>query len=111
MDKANKIIALRKAGNTIRAISQETGIPRSTVHQIIKRSMDKGVDSFVGWQSLLVHLPVTFFCPSCGKEQNHVYICPLCGKFVPAECETADCCWEGFDLSEVKLGRVIGYPL
>jgi hypothetical protein len=111
MDKTSEIVALRKQGKTIRAISQKTGIPRSTVHQIIKRKIDKDVDSLEEREnSLLIHLPVTFFCPSCGKEQRHAYLCPICGKFIPAECETDDCCWEGFDLSAVKLGQYKGYP-
>jgi hypothetical protein len=112
MDKTDEIIALRLQGETVRAISQKTGVPRSTVQQIIKRRIDKDMDSYEEWEnSLLVHLPVTFFCPSCGKEQRHAYLCPVCGKFIPAECETDGCCYEGFDLSAVKLGQYKKSPL
>jgi len=107
MDKTNEIIALRKQGKTIRGISQITGVPRSTAHNIIKRSTGESMDPFEELaKALLVHLPISFFCPRCGKEQRHAYLCPECGKFIPAECDSEECS-KGveFDLSNVKLGK------
>ena len=103
MDKKEEIKALREQGCTIRDISQITGIPRSTVHRILKSRQDKYVDiECQGQNRLIFHFPFTYFCPECGKEQRHAWLCPLCGKFIPVECDKDNCCWEGFDLSEVK---------
>lgn len=106
MDKKYEIRTLREQGCTIRDISQKTGVPRSTVHSILKSDQEK--DMFIqcqGQKGLLFHLPFTYFCPECGKEQRHAWLCPLCGKFVPAECGKEGRCYKGFDLSEVKRGQ------
>ena len=103
MDKNDEIRALREQGCTIREISQKTDVPRSTVHNILKSDQEKDmVIQCQGQKGLLFHLPFTYFCPECGKEQRHAWLCPLCGKFLPAECDQEGCCYEGFDLSEVK---------
>lgn len=53
---------------------------------------------------LLIHLPFTYFCPNCRLEQNHVWLCPVCLKYIPGECDD-DKCVDGFDLYEVKRGH------
>lgn len=113
MDKKDEIIALREQGCTIRDISQKTGVPRSTVHNILKSSQEQQqeeeeeeeeVIQCQGQKGLLFHLPFTYFCPECGKEQRHAWLCPVCAKFLPAECD-GDNCWRAeFDLSEIKRG-------
>ena len=35
---------------------------------------------------VVLHLPYVFECPICGKEQQHVFLCLLCGGVFPAEC-------------------------
>ena len=100
MDKKDEIVALREKGCTIREISQKTDVPRSTVHNILKSSQEEyDTTEDPALQRLFFHLPFTYFCPSCGKEQRHAWLCPICGKFIPAECE---CWWAEFNLSEVK---------
>ena len=106
MDKTSEILKLRKEGYTIREISEKTDVPRSTVHRILQQCE---VDEETIWEeldrALLVHLPVTYFCPRCGKEQRHAYLCPLCGKFIPVECYSKECATVEFNLSTVKLGK------
>ena len=110
MDKTSEILALRKEGHTIREISEKTDVPRSTVHRILQRHE---TEEETVWEeldrALLVHLPITFFCPRCGKEQRHAYLCPLCGKFIPAECDSEECATVEFDLSTVKLGNFFNH--
>lgn len=105
----NNIRALRKQGYTIREIERKTGVPRSTVHRIIQSNLnrDENTGHFFssGYAndggSLLVHLPFSYFCPSCGHKQNHAWFCLDCGKFLTAECDDNCCYVEGFDLSDV----------
>ena len=109
MDKTDEILRLKRQGLTIRDISNETGIPRSTVHKIIRSSPSEdnndGQVAFNGYadngRSLLVHLPYNYFCPGCGGEQNHAWLCLECGIFFTAECDEDFCCVDGFDLSDV----------
>lgn len=118
MNEFDRIKRLRKEGLTIREIAQRTGIPRSTVHKWLSRrspsvdkdngsvspQMDKVPDEAVNYYFELIHMPFTFRCPNCGREQNHAYLCLLCLKFIPADCED-DKCVDGFDLSEIIRGR------
>lgn len=120
MDKRHKVRNLRQEGLTIREIAQKTGIPKSTVHKLLQGSpyMDKTNESAsppmdkvthkveLAEDSLrLIHLPYTYYCPNCGREQNHVILCLECGKFLPAECVEDTCYSEGFDLGQVERGH------
>ncbi len=111
MDEKQEIRALREQGLTIRDIAERTNIPKSTVHKILQSNPGEDVvfanivpdEDGIDWtKAIYIHLPYTYFCPECGKEQRHAWLCPLCGKFLPAECDQEGCCYEGFDLSEVK---------
>ena len=108
MDKILQIKTLRKQGLTIREIAERTGIPRSTIHKMLENVQVKGepeteVEPEVDIDKLqLIHLPYIYFCPRCGREQNHVFLCLECGKFLPADCLDDACYEEAFDLSQVK---------
>jgi hypothetical protein len=107
----NRIIEVRnlkKQGLTIREISQRTGIPKSTVHNLLGSSganvqMDE--DAEVDTKNFrLIHLPYDFRCPSCGQKQNHVFLCLECGKCIPTEClePREKECLVGFNLSQLQ---------
>jgi hypothetical protein len=57
----------------------------------------------------ILHLPFAFECPICGKEQQHVLICLLCGALLPAECEDPahDQAPDEFWSNGIKLGDVV----
>ena len=57
----------------------------------------------------LLHLPYSFECPVCRKEQQHVLMCLLCGAFFPAECDEQahSEAPEGFDLNGIHLSDVV----
>lgn len=114
----NKTRALREQGYTYREIERETGVPRSTAQRIIKSSPHwdgSGVQTTSNGnadyrRSLLVHLPFYYFCPDCGKEQRHAWLCLECGRFLTAECDDNCCYVEGFDLSDVtRRPEIIEY--
>lgn len=44
MEKVHKMLALRRAGISIRKIAQELGVPKSTVHYIVQRARKLGGD-------------------------------------------------------------------
>lgn len=118
MDKFDEIKRLRKEGLTIRAIAQRTDVPRSTVHKSLSRrspsvdkdngsvspQMDKVSDGTLKYYFQLIHMPFTFRCPNCGLEQNHAFLCLLCGEFIPSNCKDAGCS-AGFKFSEIVDGR------
>ncbi len=64
-------------------------------------------DEYEGLKFYFVHLPYTFFCPECGLEQNHAFICADCGMLIPAECGENDDCGKGFYLRELKWGKSV----
>ena len=106
MDMIEIIAALRRNGLPIRVIAKVTDIPKSSVHRTLSKLTDitpraNKPDEYEGLKFYFVHLPCTFFCPECGLEQNHAFICADCGMLIPAECSRYDCCSEGFNLSEV----------
>lgn len=104
MDKTQEIMELREHGDTIREISRKTDVARATVHRIIQNNLhnpedfDDQLD-----RMLMIHLPITYVCPKCGKEQRHAILCPLCGKFIPVECDDEECSHVEFDFSNVKI--------
>ena len=115
MDRTDEILRLRSKGFTIRDISRITDVPKSSVHKILKSGLpvdsnecshgNDGQNPMVGQgvepRPLLVHLPYRYFCPGCGREQNHALLCLDCGLFLPAECGDDCSYYEGFSLSEV----------
>ena len=67
--------------------------------------------------SQVIHLPYTFFCPICGKEQQHLLFCVLCGAVFPAECEEhrgrrlpSDYWEKGISLESIRQGKWLGLP-
>jgi len=108
------IKTLRTYGLPIRVIAKVTSIPKSSIHRILSRlpriKMCKlPPDEYEGLKFYFVHLPYTFFCPKCGLEQNHVWVCGGCGELIPAECEDDDTCGKGLNLRELKWGKSIGH--
>ncbi len=118
MNKIDEVRALRQKGLTIREIAQRTGVPRSTVHKWLSRrspsvdkdngsvspQMDKVSEGTIKYYFQLIHMPFTFRCPHCGREQNHAFLCLLCGEFIPSNCKDAGCS-AGFKFSEILDGR------
>jgi hypothetical protein len=105
----DKIMTLRGQGYSVREIAHITGISKSTIHRSIKEvemENNTGSNTSDDVDGQLVHLNFTFSCPNCGKEQNHVWLCSYCGKFIPMDCDNEKCCPEGFDMSQVKLRRL-----
>lgn len=98
-DRLQEVIRLRAKGLTVRQIGQEVNLPKSTVHKFLK-----GIGIRRCEEGFLVHLPYTYFCPNCGREQNHAWLCLECGKFLPAEC-SEDACYKGFELGQIKFGQ------
>lgn len=111
---------LRRDGLSIRDIAKETGVPRATVHRYVRdeerseiniQEIIKGVGRLVkdlngdGW---IVATYWTYFCPACGKEQSHFFVCSCCGIFIGAECkgDNKDCAI-GWDLKNMKKGRPV----
>lgn len=107
-NRITEVRNLEKQGLTIRQISQKTGIPKSTVHNLLGKrganiQMDEEVEVDVK-NFRLIHLPYDFRCPSCGQKQNHVFLCLKCGKCIPADClePRRTECLVGFDLSQLQ---------
>ena len=66
----------------------------------------------------VLHLPYSFECPVCRREQQHVLMCLLCGALFPGECEEAehkgapDAFWaDGIRLADVVKTRWLGSAL
>lgn len=101
-NKKNEIRSLRGQGETIRSISQKTGVPRSSVHRIAKDQQRREAEFVKKYgDPIILCLPFKYSCPVCGKEQSHATLCPICAKFLPTECDSDECNRDGFDLSEV----------
>ncbi len=112
METTEIIEALRWNGLPIRVIAKVTGVPKSSVHRIISRlpriTPNKNEpDEYEGLKFYFVHLPYTFFCPGCGLEQNHAWVCGDCRMLIPAECEKNGDCGKGSYLRELKWGKSI----
>lgn len=110
MDMIEIIATLRRKGLPIRVIAKVTDIPKSSVHRTLSKLTDitpreNKPDEYEGLKFYFVHLPCTFFCPECGLEQNHAFICADCGMLIPAECDTDGRCAKGFSINDFTWGR------
>ncbi len=110
MEIADIIAVLRRNGLTIREIAAVADVPKSTVHRLLRKQPYIPVirnDPVIleGHKFLRIHFPHTFYCPGCGLEQNHSWLCVECGEFIPAECEESEACAKGFNIKEFVWGQ------
>jgi len=103
------IAVLREHGLSVREIAAVTEVPKSTVHRLLNkygiRIVRRYTDTVAGHELVMIHFPYTFFCPVCGIEQNHAWVCLRCKVFVPAECEENEVCMKGFNITEFVWGK------
>jgi hypothetical protein len=109
MELNETIAVLRRHGLSVREIEKVTGVPKSTIHHLIKQSgihvIRNDAVTVDGHKFYMIHFPYTFYCPGCGLEQNHAWICVECGVLIPAECEPNKACAQGFNISEFVWGQ------